>query len=315
MFGFFDIGVPSFIANRMNANSGGGYVGAVLLGCIGAVLAGPCSGPVVASILALIGQKGEVGFGGGLMFAFALGMGMIFLVTGAAGGWLPQRGAWMVTVKKSFGVVLWLGAIFYASSHLSTTVTALSTAAVLLVTGVFGWPDPEDGEGMMIVRARQLYAVVAGIVGAYLLLGTLATQGFILPAMSMSGGGAATADAGPKITWVRTEAEAIELAKASGKPMMIDFTAEWCQACHEMERFTYTDAAVIAQAGGFVTAMIDCTEKADPGVLAIQKKYGVSGLPTVVFAMPDGRVLGGTVGFVKAPDFIVEMKKALEAKG
>ena len=84
---------------------------------------------------------------------------------------------------------------------------------------------------------------------------------------------------------------------------------------HEMERFTYTDAAVIAQAGGFVTAMIDCTEKADPGVLAIQKKYGVSGLPTVVFAMPDGRVLGGTVGFVKAPDFIVEMKKALEAKG
>jgi thiol:disulfide interchange protein DsbD len=317
MFGFFDIGVPSFISSRLNAGGGGGYAGALMLGVIGAVLAGPCSGPVVASILTLIGSEGRVGLGAGLMFSFSLGMGMIFLVTGAASGWLPKRGAWMVTIKKSFGIILWLGAIYYASAHLSVTVTALATAAVLLTTAVFSWPDPEDGEGNFMVRLRQLYGVVGVLVGAYLLLGTLVKEGFILPPVNLAagggGGGAAQAQAG--IPWIRTEAEALEMARKTGKPMMIDFTAEWCAACHEMERFTYTDPRVIAAAEGFVPVMLDCTEKADPAILAVQKKYGVTGLPTVVFVTPEGKMLGGTVGFVEADDFLPEMQKALEAKG
>ncbi|MDP2308657.1 MAG: protein-disulfide reductase DsbD family protein [Pseudomonadota bacterium] len=316
MFGFFDVGVPSFLASRLQGKAGGGYGGALGLGVIGAILAGPCSGPVVASILALIGTEGDLPLGAALMFAFSLGMGMIFLVTGAASGWLPARGAWMVTVKKGFGIVLWLGAIYFSAAHLSPTVTALSTAAVLLVTAVFGWPNPDDGEGPFTVSLRRLYGIVAGLVGAYLLLGTLVKDGFILPAVSLAAaGGGGAAQAQPGIAWIRTEAEALELAKATGKPVMIDFTAEWCAACHEMERFTYTDPRVIAAAEGFVPAMLDCTKSGDPVVDAVQKKYGVTGLPTVVFVMPDGRRLGGTVGFVEAEDFVKEMQAALEAKG
>ncbi len=313
MFGFFEVGVPSFISSRMHAKKGGGYLGALVLGFIGAVLAGPCSGPVVASILALIGSEGKVGLGAGLMFSFSLGMGMIFLVTGAASGWLPPRGGWMDTVKKGFGIILWLGAIYYAAPHLSTTVTALFTAGVLLTTAVFGWPHPDDGEETFMVRLRQLYSIGGGIIGAYLLLGTLLQQGFILPPMSM-GAGASSASA-PKIAWVRTEAEALDLAKKSGKPLFIDFTAEWCAACHEMEKFTYTDARIIAESDKFVTVMLDCTEDNDPAIVALQKKYGVSGLPTVVFVSPDGKTLGGTVGFVEADDFLPKMKAALEANG
>ncbi|MES2639234.1 MAG: protein-disulfide reductase DsbD domain-containing protein [Myxococcota bacterium] len=315
MFGFFDVGVPSFLASRLQGKAGGGYGGALGLGVIGAILAGPCSGPVVASILALIGTEGDLPFGAMLMFAFSLGMGMIFLVTGAASGWLPSRGAWMVTVKKGFGIVLWLGAIYYAAAHLSPTVTALATSAVLLVTAVFGWPHPDDGEGPFTVSLRRLYGIVGGLVGAYLLLGTLVKDGFILPPVSLASAGGGAAQAQPGINWVRTEAEALELAKSTGKPVMIDFTAEWCAACHEMEKYTYTDARVIAAAEGFVPAMLDCTKSGDPVVDAVQKKYGVTGLPTVVFVMPDGRRLGGTVGFVEAEDFVKEMQAALEAKG
>jgi thiol:disulfide interchange protein DsbD len=316
MFGFFDVQMPSFVMSRMSGKSGGGYVGAAVLGVIGAFLAGPCSGPVVASILAVIGKGGKVGEGALLMFAFSLGIGMIFLVTGAASGWLPARGMWMVTVKKAFGVVLWLGAIYYAAPQLSTSVTALATAGVLLVTGVFGWPAEEDGEEMFLQRFRQLYAIAGGLVAAYLLVGTLVHDGFILPPASMSMGSAGAAVAqGPKIPWLSSEAEAVALAKSTGKPLMIDFTAEWCAACHEMERFTYTDAQVIAAAEGFVPVMLDCTAKGDPNILALQKKYGVTGLPTVVFVTPDGAIVDGTVGFVEASEFAPKMKAVLGGKG
>ncbi|MFN7144508.1 MAG: thioredoxin family protein, partial [Myxococcota bacterium] len=187
--------------------------------------------------------------------------------------------------------------------------------AVLLTTAVFGWPHPDDGEGVFTVRLRQLYGIVGGVVGGYLLVGTLVKDGFILPPVSLSTGGAATSQAQAGIPWIRTEEEALKVAQATGKPLMIDFTAEWCAACHEMERYTYTDPRVVAAAEGFVPVMLDCTEKGDPAIVALQKKYGVTGLPTVVFVMPDGRILGGTVGFVEADDFLPEMTKALEAKG
>lgn len=312
MFGFFDVGVPSALASRLSGRGGGGgFGGALALGVIGAVLAGPCSGPVVAAILALIGRDGEVGRGAALMFAFSTGMGMIFLVTGAASGWLPSRGPWMVLVKKAFGIVMWLGAIYYVAPHLSTTLTALLTAAVLLATAVFSWPSAEDGEGPFLERLRQLYAIVGVLVGGYLLVGTLVREGFILPAFSGVTSSTGAVAAGPAIRWLPDEATAMAKAQAEGKPLMIDFTAEWCAACHEMEKFTYTDARVIAAAEGFVPVMIDCTSKSDPTILAIQKKYGVTGLPTVVFVKPDGTKVGETIGFVEADDFLPHMRAAL----
>ena len=308
MFGFFDVGVPSFIANRIQGGGGqGGYVGAFVVGMIGAVVAGPCSGPVVVAILALIGQGGQVALGAGLMFTFSVGMGMIFFVTGLASGWLPSRGPWMVVVKKAFGIVMWLGAIYYAAPHLSTTQVAIASAAVLLFTAVFSWPHPDDGEGWFLERLRQLYSVTGGLVGAYLLVGTLAKDGFILPPLQL---GATAGAAAPtsKVVWLADEATAVAEARRLGKPMMVDFTAEWCAACHEMEKYTYTDPAVVAAAADFVTVMIDCTSKDDPAIKAIQEKYGVLGLPTVVFVDAAGVQVDRTIGFVEAADFLPRMK-------
>lgn len=319
MFGFYDLQVPGFIQSRISGyEQRGGFVVAFIFGLIGAVLAGPCSGPVVFGILGVIATgagTGGVVYGASLMFAFSLGMGMIFLVTGAASGWVPKRGAYMVLVKKSFGIIMWLGAIYYAAPLFSTAQTALLTASVFLITAVFSWPDPEDGEGFYSRRIRQLYSVVAVLVGAYLLVGTLVSQGFILPAVQVSALGSSATASAPKIHWLATEAEGIAAAEREGKPMMIDFTAEWCAACHEMEKYTYTDPAVMGVAEGFVPVMIDCTNRSDAIVQAVQDKYNVKGLPTVVFAKADGTILGFTIGFVEAPDFKVEMEKALAAAG
>jgi len=316
MFGFFDFQVPSALQSRLQGNGPkGGYAGAAVLGVIGALLAGPCSGPIVASILVVIGVNGKVGEGALLMFTFSMGMGMIFLVTGALAGWLPSRGMWMDLVKKGMGIFLWLMAVYFSASHLSVTVTALLTAAVLLVTGVFAWPNPDDGEEILVVRSRQLYSVVASIVGGYLLLGTLATEGFILPPVKLSAASttsAPTATAG--IHWRNDHDAALAEAKASGKPILIDFTAEWCAACHEMEKLTYTDASVIETADGFVTVMIDCTQAADPQIKALQARYGVSGLPTVALVDTQGNQVDTVIGFVEAPDFLKRLKAVLPQK-
>jgi thiol:disulfide interchange protein DsbD len=217
----------------------------------------------------------------------------------------------MVVVKKGFGIIMWLGAIYYIAPYIPTVATALLTAAVLLATAVFSWPSPEDGEGETLQRLRQVYSIGGGLVGAYLLVGTLLQTGFILPPMQLgSAGGGAPVQQGPKIEWLATEADGLARAQAEGKPLMIDFTAEWCAACHEMEKFTYTDPRVIAAADGFVPVMIDCTEKSDPVVLAVQKKYGVTGLPTVVFVSADGTKVGETIGFVEADEFLTHMKAA-----
>lgn len=312
MFGFFDVQLPAALAGRIQSGERkGGYVGAFVVGMIGAIVAGPCSGPVVVSILALIGDGG-VRVGAALMFSFSFGIGMIFFVTGMASGWLPSRGPWMVVVKKSFGIVMWLGAIYYAAPQLPVSVTALATSVVCIVTGVFSWPSEEDGEGWLIQRLRQSWTVIGVATGVWLLVATMMTQGFILPPVQLGGAAAASR---PRIAWMDNEEKAFVAARASGKPVIIDFTAEWCASCHEMERLTYTDGAVIAESEGFVTVMIDCTLTSDPAIVALQKKYGVLGLPAVRFVTAAGQPLQETQGFVAAPEFLQVMQAAKAAAG
>ncbi|MCK6518109.1 thioredoxin family protein [Myxococcota bacterium] len=312
MFGAFEVAVPGAVAERLNNVGGAGYTGAFLIGAVGAIVAGPCSGPVIASLMVVIGQQGELALGAGLMLAFSLGMGMIFLVAGTFSNQVLRPGAWMETVKHSFGVLMWLGAVYFVAPHLSDTMTALLTAFTLLSTAVFAWPSNDD-DGPAIARAHRLYAVVGGLVGAYLLVGTLVTQGFILPPLQLSAAGAATGAAQGSIPWINDdETSALARAKAENKPLIIDFTAEWCAACKELEHFTYTDAEVITRSADFVPLMIDATSDKDPKVQALLKKYDVKGLPTVLFLKPDGAVISKLTltGFEPADKFLPRMSAA-----
>jgi thiol:disulfide interchange protein DsbD len=314
MFGFFEIGVPSSVQTKLGQKGGAGFVGSFVVGAVGAVVAGPCSGPVIASLMVLIGQQGQLALGAALMVAFSLGMGVLFLIAGTFSGVLFRPGVWMDSIKKSFGVLMWLGAIYFVSAHLSEAVVAGLTALVLLSTAVFAWPADEEMEGVTLARGKKLYSVVGGMVGGYLLLGLLVTKGFILPPMNLSASGGA-AEQGPHLQWEDDEPAALARASAEGKPLIIDFTADWCAACKELEHFTYSDPAVIARSAAFVPVMIDATRGDDPVVKGLIEKYGVQGLPTVLFLQPNGTVIKELtlVGFEPAAGFLPRMESALEA--
>jgi len=312
MFGLFDVAMPSGVTTKLNQMGGTGYGGAFVVGMVGAIVAGPCSGPVIAALMVLVGSEGEILLGVFLMLAFSLGMGVLFVAAGLFSSVLLRPGAWMESVKRIFGVIMLLGAIYFVHAHLSDSVTALLTALVLLSTAVFGWPSDES-EGPKISRAHKLYGVVAGIVGAWLLVGLMATSGFILPPLQLSGGGGAVAE-GPHIEWLNDEAAAVAQAKAENKPLVIDFTAEWCAACQELEHITYQDPTVIERSKSFVPVMFDATKSNDPAVEAMLEKYEVSGLPTVVFVLPDGTAMDDLkiTGFVGPEDFLSHMDEALQ---
>ncbi len=311
MFGLFDVAMPSGVTTKLNQMGGAGYGGAFIVGMVGAVVAGPCSGPVIAALMVLVGSEGEILLGVSLMLAFSLGMGVLFLAAGLFSSVLLRPGAWMESVKRIFGVIMLLGAIYFVHAHLPDWITALLTSMVLLSTAVFGWPS-DNSEGPKITKAHQLYSVVAGIVGAWLLVALLATYGFILPPVQLSAGSGTEAQ-GPHIEWLSDEASANAQAKAEDKPMVIDFTAEWCAACQELEHITYQDARVIDRSTSFVPVMFDATKSKDPAVEAMLEKYEVRGLPTVVFVLPDGTTMDDltVTGFVGAEDFLARMDAAL----
>ena len=311
MFGFYEVGVPSALASKLNDKGGAGPLGAFIVGAVGAVVAGPCSGPVIASLMVVIGQQGEILLGAFLMMAFSLGMGTIFIAAGVAGDALLRPGAWMDTVKKGFGVAMLIAATWFVSAHIGETLTTLSYGLILLITANFAWPQEYD-DGL-IVGAKRSYGVFGNLVGAMILLGVLQSAGFG-PQFGGGGGGGVAAEAEEHVIWSDDHDGSLALAAEQGKPIIIDFTADWCAACKELEHFTYTDAEVIATSEQFVTVMIDATDKKDPVANALLEKYDVKGLPTVLFLHPDGTVRDELTltGFEPADKFLPRMQAALD---
>ncbi len=314
MFGLFDVALPSGLATRLNQVGGVGFAGAFVIGMVGAVVAGPCSGPVIVSLMVLIGTQGQVLLGVALMLAFSLGMGVIFVLAGVFAASVLKPGAWMETVKHAFGVLLLLGAVYYVHAHLVDWVTALLVSGILLATAVFGWPAHEE-EGFVVARARKLYAVVAALVGAWLLLGVLGARGFILPPIAPAAGPAGEAAVHAGIPFERDEQAVLARAAAEGKPVVIDFGAEWCAACKELEHITYVDPRVVETARGFVPLYVDATRSSDPAVADVLGRYGVKGLPTVLFLAPDGTPIPDltVTGFLPPDAFLTRMEAALTA--
>jgi len=313
MFGFFNVQVPASLQTKLSSVGGAGFVGAFLVGMVGALVAGPCSGPVIASLMVLIGQQGEMALGISLMLSFSLGMGVIFLLAGAFSTSVLRPGAWMDTVKKGFGVILWLGAIYFASAHLSQTVMALSTCFVLLSTAVWGWPSRTEDDTSKVVKIRRLYSVVAGVVGAYLLLGLLLTRGFILGPMQFSGGTHAEA---VHVAWQQDDAAVMAAAAASGKPIMVDFTADWCAPCKKLDRTTFSDANVVALSQQFELLQVDGS-KGSEKLDRLKDKFGAYGFPTVAFVKPDGTPMPGfkLEAYESAEPFMRRMQAVLDALG
>jgi thioredoxin:protein disulfide reductase len=310
MFGAFELQLPSSLQARLSRVGGAGYAGALAMGLVAGLIAAPCTGPVLAAALAFVATKGSVLYGVAIMFAYALGIGLLFFVIGAFSVSLPKSGPWMETVKSVFGVALLAMALVYlrdlfpwVKPHFSASRAAAVAAAAAAAAGILLGALRGGFEGS---RAHKL-AKGAGV--ALVALGIFYAVGV--------GNARSSAAAEGGIAWlVNEEPAGLARARAEGKPVIIDFWGDWCAACKELDHTAWSDPRVRDEARKFVTIKIDnsADKMADPRVAEtvdkVFEKYGVLGQPTVIFIDGRGRELPARVTSAVGAD---EMLKSLRA--
>jgi thiol:disulfide interchange protein DsbD len=301
MFGAFELQLPSSWQARLNHVGGAGKAGAFAMGLVSGIVAAPCTGPVLAAALTFVAAKGSVAFGFGIMFTYALGMGLLFFLIGAFSIHLPKSGAWMETVKSVFGVALLAAAGIFLKDALpavkpvfSAAREAAFVAAGLAALGVLAGALHASFHG----PALQRFAKGAGI--ALLVGGIVYAAG--------AAGARERARSTAAFAWLHSEEEAIARAKAEGRPVIIDFWAEWCTACKELDRTAWADPRVREEAGRFVAVKLDGTDGSD-AFQALSEKYGIVGMPTVIFIDPRGREVPERVtGAISADEMIGKLR-------
>jgi thiol:disulfide interchange protein DsbD len=319
MFGLYELNAPSALRQKLGTTkTEGGVFGSIVLGVVAALVISPCVGPFVAGILLYIATAGSPLVGFLVLFVFALGLGTLFVVIGTfstAINRLPQAGEWMEQIKKFFGFVLLLMAVYFVQTLISQELTAVLTALLLIAFGVFGGGlDRLTSESGFFPRLKKFLGIVALILGAYLLLGTLFTQGFIVPAASTwlprSSTSAPAEETG--ITGWETDLETgLARARAEDKPVIIDTWATWCVNCGVLERKTFSRPEVGVEAERFVPIKVQLEKAGSPETIAFMERFGmkVYSLPTTLLLDSQGNVRKIITGLIGPDELIAEMKK------
>jgi thioredoxin:protein disulfide reductase len=289
MFGAFEIRVPHFISDRAGARSG--YPGAAMMGLLAGIVAAPCVGPFIISLIALVGQKGSVGFGFLLFFVLALGLGVPYLILGVFSSSIrsiPRSGVWMVLIKQALGFVLIAMAFYFLRPLTGDVVYRWGVGLSLLVGAAFLLVRPAPGAGARAIRAAAAILLLAG--GLF----------FLWPRAT-----------GAEVQWVKYESAALAGARAAGKPVMIDFYADWCLPCKELDEKTFTDPEVVAESERFVRLKADLTRTGDQKVKELSREYSILGVPTIVFIGASGEEIGAVrlTGFERPQGFLARMKQ------
>jgi thiol:disulfide interchange protein DsbD len=295
MFGFYELQLPnalqSKIASFSNRQQGGSLLGVAIMGLFSALIVGPCVAPPLAAAVLYIADTHDPVFGGAALFVLSLGMGAPLVAVGTGAGWLlPRAGVWMNTVKAVFGVVfLWM-AIWIASRVLSEFKVDMLSAALLTGSAVYmGAVDrlPENASGWR--KLWKALGLMQFIVGAAM----LAALGYGIVAARSTNAAAAPTGAQPvhAVEFKRIKSEKDfdrEVAAAAGRPVMLDFYADWCVSCKEMEKFTFSRPEVQKELEAFVSIQADVTANDDVDQ-ALMKRFGIIAPPDTLFFGPDGK--------------------------
>ncbi len=321
MFGFYELQMPSAIQGRLNTLSnrqeGGNLIGVAIMGALSALIVGPCVAAPLAGALIYIGQTGDAVLGGLALFSLSIGMGIpLLLIGGSAGKWLPRAGSWMEAIKAVFGVMLLGVAIWMLERILPESVSLLLWAALFVISSIFlgalsqlpehsnGWHKLWKGAGILLL-----------VYGSLLVVGSATGSGGLwqpLKGLTL-GEGASAAENTLVFKTVKSLPELQQaLQTAKGQPVMVDFYADWCVVCKEMEKETFPDAAVQAQLHNAVLLKADVTgNSAD--TKALLAHFRIPGPPAILFFGKDGEEKRGfrQVGFAPAGAFADHLNKAL----
>jgi thiol:disulfide interchange protein DsbD len=321
MFGLFELQMPAAIqtrlANMANRQKGGTFLGTAVIGALTALIVTTCVAPPLIGALTFISQTGDVARGSGALFALSIGMGTPLLLVGASAGQvLPKVGPWMNQVKAGFGVMLLGVAIWMLDRVVPPTVTLVLWALLVFLTGVFlGALEALPASPTPARRLAKGIGVLACLYGALMLIGaTLGGEDPLRPIPQGStgrgsAGGLLAAQSNSELPFrpIETVAAldaALQEARTAGQPVMLDFTAEWCISCKEMEEYTFPDAGVIGALGPYMLLRADVTDNNDDDKALLQR-FKSFGPPTIAFFDRSGfeRANFKLVGFVPAEKF------------
>jgi thioredoxin:protein disulfide reductase len=319
MFDVFTFQMPSNIQTKLSTISnqipGGKFTGVFVMGGLSALIVGPCVAAPLAGALVYISKTGNVLTGGIALFFLSVGMSQPLLLTGlSAGKLLPKAGAWMESIKRIFGLLLFATALWLANPILPAAVFMLAVALLLLMcaTWLQAFSPLAPSPSLARTTGKALGLILAGIAALQLVGvgsgGTDVTQ----PIKHLVSNGANRASvnqqAALNFKTINTQAELTQLLKTSTKPVVLDVYADWCTSCKEMEHSTFTDERVVKMFSEATLVRIDVTKNsADDKVL--MKKYGLFGPPALLVLKPDGSEFDASrvIGFKAADPFIAQL--------
>lgn len=323
MFGFYELQMPASIQSKLtnisNSQQGGNVIGVAIMGFLSALIVGPCVTAPLVGALIYIAETGDAVLGGMALFALSMGMGAPLLVIGtSAGKVLPKAGAWMNAVKAVFGVLLLALAIWLLERIAPAAFTMMLWAMLLIVSAIYmGASDRLDDEASGWRRLWKGFGLVILIYGIILIIGLASgNRNVFQPLQSFSLGTQGTHQAAAshlafkQIKGIDGFQQAMK--EARGKPVMLDFYADWCVSCKEMEALTFSDAGVQRALDGVVLLQADVTPN-DELDSALYKHFGIIGPPSIMFFDGNGveRKNHRVVGFMAAEPFSQHVRRAL----
>lgn len=297
MFGLYDIRVPHFITDRSGARAG--YAGALSMGLLVGIVAAPCVGPFVISLIALVSQIGSPVLGFVFFFALAVGLGLPYLILAVFSSGIssiPRAGVWMDHVKKAFGFVMIAMAFYFLRPVLGELIYTRGVAASLILGALFLFVSGREATAQSGRTVRIVIAVLLLVAGSV----------FAWPRHEGEG-----------LVWEKFSESALENARTGGRPVIIDFYADWCLPCKELDAKTFNDSTVLREGESFVRLKADLTRVDDPATVELSSRFGIVGVPTIVFVGPDGAEIKSLrlTGFEEADKFVVRMKSARQSSG
>jgi thiol:disulfide interchange protein DsbD len=323
MFGFYELQLPVALQSRLSGASnrlpGGQGVGVFAMGVLSALIVGPCVAAPLAGALLYISQTRDVVLGGSALFAMALGMGVPLLAVGAsAGALLPKAGAWMEGVKRFFGALLLAVAIYLVSPFTPLPLQMFLWGALLIGSAVYlRAVDTLAADARGIQRFGKAVGVIALLAGAAYMIGAFSgSRDIFQPLAGLRAANGAEAAPATPFQRIASVAELdARIRDAAGKPVMLDFYADWCVSCKEMERFTFGDERVKARFKDMTLLQADVTANS-PEHAALLKRFRLFGPPGIIFFGRDGRELTGlrVIGFQPAERFAAVLDQAIGSR-
>ncbi|MBN1551355.1 protein-disulfide reductase DsbD [bacterium] len=315
MMGGFDIRLPSgFLGRIQGGGPKKGFIGAILMGMVAGLVAAPCAGPVIIVLMAFIAATASVFFGFFLMMSYSLGLGLLFIAIGTFSGLLsslPQAGLWMDKIKKIFGIILIGAGIWVASPFLPPPLFGILLGLFAVFLGVLlGALDKIESDTRLSAKLTKALGILFFVSGIYFIIVLLPVPGRVVPNIPESGT-SNLENSLSKVQWQTDMNVALDKATKENKFVIIDFTADWCAACKELEHTTFVDSRVSQKLKQMIPLRIDATKSRDPKTKEILDNFNVLGLPTIILQDPSGIEISRVTGYVAADQFLKFLSQAV----